>query len=510
MSRSPASRSCLVAALLACTAIVSPAQADLAPAEVWNGLKGYFESFGYDVSGAETGGADDLTVADTLLSMTLPDSEGTITVELGQLQFMDTGDAVAISFPEVMPIRFDLLPQSGAPAVQGVVEYRQAGLEMSVSGSASDMDFTYAAEALDLALTELSIDGEARGADVARAQMTLSEVAGETQMTIAALRDVSQGLTMGEVSFDVFFADPSEPTTLSQFTGSWKNLDMTSEAKLPLIMDMTDFPALLASGFTLAATMTHQGSSQDINATDRGEILASSTTTASGVTDLSLGGNAMSITSESRNVTMQTAGGDLPFPVALTAETTQFGLAGPLSKTDGAAPFAFNLTLGSFEMNDLIWSLLDPTGQLPRDPATLEIDLSGMVRVLLDMFDPQSAMAIQQGARSLELDTLALNALTLDAAGAKLTGEGAFTLDNTDRQTFRGLPRPEGEVTLELTGANKLIDTLVRMGIIPQEQAMGARMMMAMFAQPVGDDQLRSKIEINSSGHVLANGQRIQ
>jgi len=48
------------------------------------------------------------------------------------------------------------------------------------------------------------------------------------------------------------------------------------------------------------------------------------------------------------------------------------------------------------------------------------------------------------------------------------------------------------------------------MGLIPEEQVMGARMMMGMFANAVGDDQLVSRLEINDQNHVIVNGQRIQ
>jgi hypothetical protein len=36
------------------------------------------------------------------------------------------------------------------------------------------------------------------------------------------------------------------------------------------------------------------------------------------------------------------------------------------------------------------------------------------------------------------------------------------------------------------------------------------RMMLGMFATPVGDDMLTSTIEVNAEGHVLANGQRLR
>jgi hypothetical protein len=109
-----------------------------------------------------------------------------------------------------------------------------------------------------------------------------------------------------------------------------------------------------------------------------------------------------------------------------------------------------------------------------------------------------------------ELISLSLENLTVAAAGALVKGAGAFTFDNDDLETFDGIPRPTGEINVEITGANALIDSLVSMGLLPEDQAMMGRMMMGMFARTVGDDQLTSKLEINAEGHVLANGQRIQ
>ena len=67
-----------------------------------------------------------------------------------------------------------------------------------------------------------------------------------------------------------------------------------------------------------------------------------------------------------------------------------------------------------------------------------------------------------------------------------------------------------GAVDLQLNGVNGLIDSLVAMGLMPQEQVMGARMMLGMFATSVGDDQLTSRLEVTADGQILANGQRLQ
>ena len=104
-----------------------------------------------------------------------------------------------------------------------------------------------------------------------------------------------------------------------------------------------------------------------------------------------------------------------------------------------------------------------------------------------------------------------MNTLVVDAAGARLEGQGDVTFDNTDQTTFPGMPKPVGAVDLSLVGGNGLLDKLVGMGMLPEEQAMGARMMMGLFAVPGTEpDTLSSKIEFTEDGQVLANGQRIK
>jgi len=136
------------------------------------------------------------------------------------------------------------------------------------------------------------------------------------------------------------------------------------------------------------------------------------------------------------------------------------------------------------------------------------LDLSGQMKMIADVFDPQIAATLDAPA---EIEALNINSIVVDAVGAKLDGSGAFTFDNTDTTTYGGMPKPVGAVSVALAGGNALLDKLVAMGLLPEQQAMGARMMMGLFAVP-GDapDTLKSKVEFNEAGQILANGQRIK
>ena len=109
-----------------------------------------------------------------------------------------------------------------------------------------------------------------------------------------------------------------------------------------------------------------------------------------------------------------------------------------------------------------------------------------------------------------ELHSLEITELRAKVGGADLSGTGSFTFDNSDLTTFDGVPAPTGKIDLVLAGGNGLLDKLVAMGLIPQDQAMGARMMMAMFAKPgEGQDVLNSTLEFKDKGF-FANGQRLK
>ena len=62
---------------------------------------------------------------------------------------------------------------------------------------------------------------------------------------------------------------------------------------------------------------------------------------------------------------------------------------------------------------------------------------------------------------------------------------------------------------LKLVGGNTLMDKLVQMGLLPEDQAMGFRMMLSMFANATGEDELSSVLEFKDGGF-FANGQQLQ
>ncbi len=214
----------------------------------------------------------------------------------------------------------------------------------------------------------------------------------------------------------------------------------------------------------------------------------------------------------STDVALNMSTPDLPFPVSAQMAESAFNMTLPLAAAEEPQDMALGLTLGGFTMSDMLWNIFDPNNALPREPATIAVDLEGTVTPFVNLFDPEAvAMLEQTGGVPGELNTLTLNDLTVDAVGSKLTGSGDFTFDNSDLETFDGMPAPAGTITFNLDGGNALLDRLIEMGLLAQQDAMGARMMMSMFSVPGnGEDSLKSTIEVKKNGQILANGQRIR
>jgi hypothetical protein len=209
-------------------------------------------------------------------------------------------------------------------------------------------------------------------------------------------------------------------------------------------------------------------------------------------------------------VSMTITGANIPFPeLKITYGEVSYEFFVPVSASDTPADFGFLTRIVDLSVSDEIWGMLDPTATLPRDSVTVIVDTKGTATLTMDLMD-EAAMTAAGDAPPGTLNALEITTLEAKGVGMELTGSGSFTFDNTDLTTFDGMPAPTGKLDLVLKGGNGLLDKLVAMGLIPQDQAMGARMMLAMFAKPgEGEDVLNSTIEFKDKG-LFANGQRLQ
>lgn len=495
---------------LALILATQPALAEVSASDVWNDWRGYLEGVGYELTATESMSGDVLTVADVKMSMKLAEEAGVVSLVLDSMTFTENGDGtVSIQIPEVMPIKILAESETGSP-VSAQIDYRQSGFTMIASGAPNDTKYDYAADTISIALANLNIEGQDVSSGDLKLNLAMSDVTGSTSMKTGDIRSYAQNTSIGTLTYDLDASDP-EGEGRGAFKGTLTNLKADGSGDLPLILDSSDVSAMFAAGFKFAGSFEYDSGNSEFSVQDPIDGDFNGTSSSEGGTlAVAMDGTSLRYDVSSRKLAVSVTPTQIPFELSAEVDETLFKLAMPMAKSEEEQDFGLAVTLGNFTMDDTLWNLFDPSGALPRDPATISFDLSGKARILADFMDPDVAAELEQaGAAPAELNSLSLKNLLISAAGATLTGMGDFTFDNT--QSFNGMPKPTGAVDLKLVGGNGLVDKLVMMGMLPEEQAMGARMMMGLFAVPGdGEDTLNSKIEINDQGHILANGQRIQ
>ncbi|MCX7643851.1 MAG: DUF2125 domain-containing protein [Rhodobacteraceae bacterium] len=483
------------------------AWADVTPKQVWDEVRALLEGSGQTVTvGSEAQSGGTLTVRDIVIDFAMPDVTSSATLE--QLQFVDRGDGtVEIVFaPEYRVVsRSD--PGVGEPfEVQMLMTH--SGLGIVVSGDEAEKTYDFSADAVTLTMT--GTGGTEEDAAPIDLRLGLGPNRGKYVVrTQEAGRAFESNVEAASVDIDVSSAAVQGADTF-KLTMALKDVTSTSTGFLPADVTVEDMPAALRAGLRASGTVSHAGSTTTFDGTMEGSQSAGSGSSQGGSFEFSLAPEGILYGGRSRQSQMSFRSSDVPLPeMAMSVEESEFRLAMPITASEEPQDFTLRTALRGLTVSDSIWALFDPMGALPRDPATLAVDLGGKARWFVDILDPEAAAATTEAPG--EVSELKLGGLELKVAGAELTGSGAFTFDNTDTTTFQGMPRPEGSVDLKLVGGNGLLDKLVSMGLVPEDQATGARMMLGLFARPgEGEDTLVSKIEVNKEGQVLANGQRLR
>jgi hypothetical protein len=321
---------------------------------------------------------------------------------------------------------------------------------------------------------------------------------------------ISSRMNAGSLNVDVAAKEPGGSGTLDL---SIVMADIAANSDGTMMMgNMQDMAAMLASGFFTDADISHGAATYTIDFQDKRNSFAFDGKSDTGRLAVALNSEALSYEAATKGFSFTMSGSDIPLPeVAASFVELGIGFMMPVGKSDVPQDFGAQITLDGMSVSDMIWGMIDPGAQLPHDPATIIADLTGTANWFFNIMDPKAQAEIGIGAMPGEIHALDINEVRVAVGGAELTASGGFTFDNSDLETFGGIPAPTGSVDLKLVGGNGLMDKLVAMGLLPQDQAMGARMMLGLFARPgEGEDTLVSKIEVSGDGAISANGQRLQ
>jgi hypothetical protein len=493
-----------IAALSAAAGLsAGAASADLTAAQVWADWQESSAEMGQTLSvGAEEAAGGTLTLRDVSIIMDSPDGGANMTIfEIVMTEVGDGTVAVAMS-PEI-PVDFTSTGVDGEVVTFSVV-LEQPDLTLSASGDPEAISYTYALPQLTVRLAEMTVDEEPF--DI-RMTVTIAGIEGASLVTAGDTRETETSVRADSVAAIIGGVDPEGSGDSFDITVNMADIFSESTGATSPLMSMGNLGEMLANGFSSEGTLSHGTSTFTATGTSEGAAFDVSGAYDSGVYGVSIGGSGMEYDYVGKGFSLRFSGDALPLlpDVSLAAEEIGSRFAMPVAVSDDPQDAGIALRLVGLTLSDGIWAMIDPMGGLPHDPATLVLDITGRANWLIDIFDP----AVSQGpmdAAPGEVHSVTVNELRLDAIGAELTGTGAFEFDNSGP-----VPQPAGTMNLQLVGGNALIDSLVRMGMLPEDQAMGARMMLGLFARPGdGPDTLVSEITVQPDGAILANGQRLQ
>ncbi len=501
-------RSC--GAVFAYAIVTQGALADLTAQDVWDDWQSYLTQMGYTVSGEQSVNGSVTSVTDMTVSMSLPEEDAAFQMRVPEMILTENGDGtVSIDFPESFPMTVS--GEGEGETFSADILYTHNGLEMVVSGSSEDMTYDYSAASLGIKLDGVNVNGEEMPSAILGADMEMTDLTGSSRMKVGENRDVDQTFKAGGLSYSLAFDDPESDET-AKIDGNLRQLDFEGTSVIPSDFDVADPQAFYDAGFEFSGLFTYGSGTTAMEGTSDGEAFSLGSESEGGRFAASFDAQRLAYDVEQNSAKLAVTTADLPFPIEIAMANAGLKFEFPVQQSEEIQPFGFAINMTDFTMSDVLWSMFDPAGALPRDPATISIDTSGTAKILTNFFDPEAVESLEFAEEAPgELHSLKINELLVSLVGAKLTGEGDFSFDNSNTEEFDGLPSPSGVANLTLTGANALIDTLIGMGLLSDSDAMGARMMMGLMAVPGEEpDTLNSKIEFTEDGQILANGQRIK
>lgn len=497
------------ASLVAMAASAPAALAQVTPAEVWENWKALMQASAPDVTvttGAEEVSGNTLTVRD--LTVTSSDPEMVMTMTYGTHVFTGRDDGtVQVTLPETYVIDMAAAPGATMPAPDMQITLRQTGTDVVVSGSADDLTTAYSAATMSLTLDQVAMEGSPVDLDM---DIALTNVAASYRTAGTDALDITSRFTADEAVLTASGTPPEPDQGPFAMTARFAAIEGDAAGLFGAGMFTTpDLGAALAQGFRVDSAFRHGAATYELETEQpaegrvvvRGGADSGNLSVRLDEAGISYGGGNTGL-----KLAVEAAAMPLPDLSAQIGETG-FNLTMPLQQSDEPQDFGLLFRLKDLVVSNTLWNLADPGSILPRDPATLVIELAGKANWIVDILNPEVAAQPMEGAPG-QIHALDIRSVEVTAAGASLTGSGAFTFDNTDLATFDGMPRPEGALDLRLSGGNGLIGKLAQMGLLPPDQVMGAQMILGLFARPTGeDDVVESRIEVDATGQLVANGQ---
>jgi hypothetical protein len=411
-----------------------------------------------------------------------------------------------------LPATFDIAP----PAIEDTtlsLQVTQSGFSVVISEPRPGArKYDYSAEKISFAGNYLAMvdmfDGGEKQPDSMVFDVALGQISGTYGDTPGTNRSFDGAFTAKSIAYDVNQDSPFGGQTVQSSTA--QDFAMEGAVTLPATFDFASMQGpgqmadALRDGFAVKLDFSQGVSTSEQSMTS--EFLTFAAKMSAAGSNLALGFDKAGVvlTGTSQPVTATITSPEMPFPQAdLAIGPSAMDIRLPVIGPE-VQDFRYMIKFDSITVNDEVWAAFDPTAVLARTPIVFDIDVTG--RTSLDLFGLMQAEEDGTVPPIPQVERADIVRLLVSGAGAAVDGKGAFTFDSS-----LGFPMPRGNADFTVKGANKMIDALITLGAITSEDAMGARMAMALILEPTAEpDVMTSKVEAREDGSIYVNGQRMQ
>ncbi len=479
---------------------------------VWDEIKQIASENGYKISALISQSEKGINVTDfTLINKANETTEvATVEIDLLDIQILERSDGSVEIRPDYdQEITIKLY--EGREVSSFVLKPLSDNTTMIISGEVGAPDFKINSSTLGLQLKEYDLPPRYQGNEFFEASIILNGLVANQAFAGKIQDSPKSSFQAGYINLFLNYDIPAEQMSgLIRYNledilviSRQDNLVSNTSANLTNLLE-TGYNAL-GSYSVGAGSIEFDFSSPDGNL--KGKLASENSNVSSSLTQ-----NGLLFDAYFANGLFKLSSSGMPIPVDISFKNGNYGFTVPILKQMESQNFGLRLGVSDLLIAQDLWGLIDPNNNLKNGPINAKIALSGKAKLLenLTEFRPNFNEENNSNSIPLEVDEMFLDKLDLSLMGTSLQGEGSVTLDNEDQITFDGFPKPVGSFEFVLSGVNALVDKLISSGFIDSDTGMGARMMLSMFTIPTGEDELSSKIEFNSLGHILANGQRLR
>jgi len=480
--------------------------ADLTADRVWAQTIDIIEEAGGSVTATATRDGDRLNISNVRFKFTIPDTDETMLVSMDGWSLLEKKGKVHVHQPDYQEINVKFAGQDDVSA-------RLSYTLQDAMGVYSEVDDTLI-QSWDIANAQIKlIELIAPDFDPAEASVDFEMSMNNATSNMMYMGNGHQQsvYSLGEVKINATATAPEEDVDMNM---AFTMRGLTGEGRQTVNFNGTpdEILAELKSGGGMRASSSMDGIELKVDGKVEGDVFDISFVSDASASEVNVdNGNASmnaTVNDIAFNVFVPT---EIPLPLSGGIDKIAYDFSVPLAAAPEVQQMHFGMEYLGIGISDTIWAMFDPTGQMNREPIDLILDLSAGVRLDRDLIDPDFEQLIEDDPMQFgSIETFGLNELLISALGAVAKGSGDFTFDMNDLETFDGMPRPEGEASLVVSGLNTVFDQLIEAGLLQPDQLMPIRMGLGMGFIATGEDELTSELEVRSNGGVYVNGQRMR